>query len=168
MLRTRLYNALLHNNALNIGLNMNKVKFPKFNLKLNNENGIKPWSSSSLLSYLGFKSKGREMNAALSNHKFNAIPAIAYYDIFKNYYANKQEENFYTIGVGEVYLLPNPNNDKTDAYIQYQKANTAQWLPSTINYIDNYAANSGSLGYRLRISKARFPRTEGLTIDIKW
>ena len=163
----RLYNALLHNNALNIGMNMNKVKFPKFNLKLNNENGVKPWSSSSLLSYLGFKSKGRELNAATSSHKFNAIPAIAYYDIFKNYYANKQEENFYTIGAGEVYLLPNPNNDKTDAYIQYQEANTAEWKPSTINYIDNYVANSGSRGFRLRISKARFPKTEDLTIDIK-
>lgn len=163
----RLYNALLHNNALNIGLNMNKVKFPKFNIKLNNQNGTKPWSSSSLLSYLGFKSKGRETSTVTSNHKFNATPVIAYYDIFKNYYANKQEENFYTIGVGEVYQLPNPNNDKSDAHIQYQKANTAQWLPSTINFIDNYAASSGSLAYRLRVSKARFPDTSKISIDIK-
>ena len=164
----RLYNALLHNNALNVGLKMNKVKFPKFNLKLNNQNGIKPWSSSSLFSYLGFKSKGRELNAAESNHKFNAIPVIAYYDIFKNYYANKQEENFYTIGVGEVYLLPILNNEETDAYIQYQEANTSLWKPSTVNYIDNYVANSGSRGFRLRISKARFPKTDDITIDIKW
>ena len=28
----------------------------------------------------------------------NALPILAYYDIFKNYYANTQEDNFYTIG----------------------------------------------------------------------
>ena len=28
----------------------------------------------------------------------NALPILAYYDIFKNYYANTQEENFYVIG----------------------------------------------------------------------
>ena len=31
----------------------------------------------------------------------NAIPYLAYWDIFKNYFANKQEENFYYVGVGE-------------------------------------------------------------------
>ena len=28
----------------------------------------------------------------------NALPILVYYDIFKNYYANTQEENFYIIG----------------------------------------------------------------------
>ena len=28
----------------------------------------------------------------------NALPILAYYDIFKSYYANTQEENFYIIG----------------------------------------------------------------------
>ena len=31
----------------------------------------------------------------------NAIPLIAYYDLFKNYYADKQEEYFYIIGQQE-------------------------------------------------------------------
>ena len=31
----------------------------------------------------------------------NALPILAYYDIFKNYYANTQEENFYIIGNSE-------------------------------------------------------------------
>ena len=30
-----------------------------------------------------------------------AVPLLAYYDIFKNYYANTQEENFYIIGATE-------------------------------------------------------------------
>ena len=28
----------------------------------------------------------------------NSTPILTYYDIFKNYYANTQEENFYIIG----------------------------------------------------------------------
>ena len=32
------------------------------------------------------------------NVEKNAVPLIGYYDIFKNYYANTQEDNFYTIG----------------------------------------------------------------------
>ena len=32
------------------------------------------------------------------NVEKNAVPLIGYYDIFKNYYANTQEEKFYTIG----------------------------------------------------------------------
>ena len=28
----------------------------------------------------------------------NAVPILMYYDIFKNYYANTQEDNFYIIG----------------------------------------------------------------------
>ena len=34
----------------------------------------------------------------LKKHIQNALPILAYYDIFKNYYANTQEENFYIIG----------------------------------------------------------------------
>ena len=30
-----------------------------------------------------------------------AVPLLGYYDIFKNYYANTQEENFYVIGNAE-------------------------------------------------------------------
>lgn len=44
----RLYNALLHNNALNIGLEMNTVKFPKFELASSNNDDIQKWSNSSL------------------------------------------------------------------------------------------------------------------------
>ena len=28
----------------------------------------------------------------------NAVKVLGYWDIFKNYYANKQEENYYMIG----------------------------------------------------------------------
>ena len=35
----------------------------------------------------------------------NALPILAYYDIFKNYYANTQEENFYIIGNTEELII---------------------------------------------------------------
>ena len=103
----RLYNAMLHNNALNIGLDMKKVKFPiiqfekegwdiKQTLKGSNKSLKKEVNPSSLPAYLGAKSltrKENEKNCTIPN----AIPFLAYYDIFKNYYANKQEEKFYTI-----------------------------------------------------------------------
>ena len=33
----------------------------------------------------------------LGERKFNATPLLGYWDIFKNYYANKQETNAYVI-----------------------------------------------------------------------
>ena len=40
----------------------------------------------------------------------NGVPLLMYYDIFKNYYANTQEENFYTIG-GSTKLKVTINGD---------------------------------------------------------
>ena len=114
----RLYNALLHNNALNVELEMSKVKFPKFKMLLSPESSKNPWSSSSLLAYLGWRNKGRQLGT-MSTVKFNAIPAIAYYDIFKNYYANKQEKEFYVIGVDQQYMLKNPNTIDSDYNLRY-------------------------------------------------
>ncbi|AXF52699.1 MAG: major capsid protein [Microviridae sp.] len=93
----RLYNSKLHNNALNIGLDMSKVKLPKFEVtigkKYNDTTQINP---SCLLAYLGRRGYGYTDQES-AKMKFNATPIIAYYDIFKNYYANKQEENFKVI-----------------------------------------------------------------------
>ena len=41
------------------------------------------------------------VGATSKNISKNALPILAYYDIFKNYYANTQEENFYIIGNSE-------------------------------------------------------------------
>lgn len=81
----RLYNAMLHNNAINIGLDMSKVKLPKLCV---NQDVNTP--ASSIFNYLGIKKlhKGK---------KVNAVPFLGVWDIFKNYYANKQEDSFYMI-----------------------------------------------------------------------
>lgn len=103
----RLYNAMLHNNALNIGLKMSDVKLPKLEVELSDvdteyyeSKTKKQISESCVLSYLGQRGYAGFVGKTYSDPltiKRNAVPLLAYYDIFKNYYANKQEENFYTI-----------------------------------------------------------------------
>ena len=90
----RLYNAMLHNNTLNIGLDMSKVKLPKAGMWLTNYKSGK----GSLMEYMGIRKQPR--NASLKDRigYFNIVPFLAYYDVFKNYYANKQEERFYIMG----------------------------------------------------------------------
>ena len=50
---------------------------------------------SCLLSYLGIKGFANNIGPAASG---NGTAILAYYDIFKNFYANKQEETFPVIG----------------------------------------------------------------------
>lgn len=105
----RLYIAALHNNALGVGLNMSKVLLPQFQVYTANtsiyENDTNKGqvNPSSLLSYLGIKGFGySKVNQYL--RRFPAIFNLAYWDIFKNYYANKQEENAYVItGVDHIW-----------------------------------------------------------------
>lgn len=105
----RLYIAALHNNALGVGLNMNKVLLPQFIANTSttsiyeNDTNRGQVNPSSLLSYLGIKGFGYStVNTYI--RRFPAIFNLAYWDIFKNYYANKQEENAYVItGVNHIW-----------------------------------------------------------------
>lgn len=112
----RLYQGILHNNPIDIGLKMNQVYLPKIKYRTMSGNVEKvkgadeydkQVSTSSLMKYLGFSGAG-EAATDLSHtavevvRKINAIPFLAYYDIFKNYYSNKQEENAYVIVPGEI------------------------------------------------------------------
>lgn len=105
----RLYIAALHNNALGVGLNMSKVLLPCFEAysantsiyELDTNRGqVNP---SSLLAYLGIKGFGySDVNQYL--RRFPAMFNLAYWDIFKNYYANKQEEEAYVItGINHIW-----------------------------------------------------------------
>ena len=105
----RLYIAALHNNALGVGLNMSKVLLPQFMVYTSNTSIYEDDTNrgqvnpSSLLSYLGIKGFGRsDVNQHL--RRFPAIFNLAYWDIFKNYYANKQEEKAYVItGINHIW-----------------------------------------------------------------
>ena len=93
----RLYNAMLHNNALNVGLDISKVKLPNMTyvalLESIEDSTHLTVSSSSIFAYLGWRSSTPNIEATKKIN--NIVPLLAYLDIFKNYYANKQESNFY-------------------------------------------------------------------------
>ncbi len=100
----RLYQAQLHNNALNIGLDMKKVKLPKFktNMKIDPNEPLpaktgRKYGKGSLAEYLGTRYEPYSTEAT-KEYNINAVPYFAYYDIFKNYYANKQEDHFMLMG----------------------------------------------------------------------
>lgn len=105
----RLYIAALHNNALGVGLNMSKVLLPQYEVYSANTSIYKNDTNrgqvnpSSLISYLGVKGFGY----STVNQYLRRLPAmfnLAYWDIFKNYYANKQEENAYVItGINHIW-----------------------------------------------------------------
>lgn len=118
----RLYNSWLHNNRTKIGLDMSQVKIPQLNVGLKNtdnpttENEFTQVNPSCLLAYLGIRGYGSLIGVTTKNVEKNAVPLIGYYDIFKNYYANTQEDNFYTIGAGRKFSIEingteiDPNN----------------------------------------------------------
>lgn len=88
----RLYNSWLHNNRTGIGMKMSDIKFPIFRggsattgTKLN---------QSSILAYLGLRGT---RSTGTTTQGLNAIPLLSYIDIFKNYFANTQEDNFYMV-----------------------------------------------------------------------
>lgn len=105
----RLYIAALHNNALGVGLNMSKVLLPQFIVNTantsiyENDTNRGQVNPSSLLSYLGIRGFGHSATNQYVR-RFPAIFNLAYWDIFKNYYANKQEEKAYVItGVAHIW-----------------------------------------------------------------
>ncbi|UPW41696.1 major capsid protein [Peromfec virus RodF8_19] len=104
----RLYQKLLHNNALNIGLDISKVKLPIYQVELTSKDSYKYGTTditqinpSCLLAYLGNRGYRGTISSTVLAKKM-AVPLASYWDIFKNYYANKQEELAYYIGTSEL------------------------------------------------------------------
>lgn len=126
----RLYNGTLHNNPINVGLKMQNIPFQKLtiyhNTKTDKNRNFRTCqiNGSALLRYLGLKGVGSSTGSNGTSYKtINATSILAYYDIFKNYYANKQEENFYWIG--------NKNNQ----------------ADTTINYITGWYSQQSGAGH---------------------
>lgn len=92
----RLYQGQLHNNKLGIGMNMAAVKLPVITLKaleVPSEGDIDnaQINPSCILSYLGIRGVGA-VYGATADRNFNGLSYLTYWDIYKNYYSNKQEE----------------------------------------------------------------------------
>lgn len=103
----RLYNSWLHNNRTGIGMKMSDIKLPMmlaqtYGTASDAKTNI---SASALYKYLGWsKSRRTGTNSTQGVYK-NGVPLLMYLDIFKNFFANTQEDKFYMLkGVGEVKL----------------------------------------------------------------
>lgn len=107
----RLFVGPLHNNALGIGLHMQDIKFPQKTYTINTIGQHKPtegWKSNinscqvsqdSLTAYLGVRGLGAKYrNDATETRTFHALFDMMYWQIYKNYYSNKQEGIGYVIG----------------------------------------------------------------------
>jgi hypothetical protein len=98
----RLYQGKLHMNMLNIGMDMAEVQLPQLRtfaeydaLKGDNQQV----NSSCILSYLNIRGLGKPTSQGQETVRrdFNAVPFLGYWDIYKNYYSNKQEERGFVI-----------------------------------------------------------------------
>lgn len=94
----RLYNSLLHNNALKIGMRMSDIKLPTITLRAipntQDEENVdqSQINPSCVLAYQGIRGIGYNTTAEERERQFNGTKLLALWDIYKNYYANKQEE----------------------------------------------------------------------------
>lgn len=131
----RLYNAMLHNNTLNIGLNMKQVKFPIFPISYNlytdkskmpgsNDSLLNEVNPSSLIAYMGVRALSTLEPYGSNMKAFNCIKPMMYYDIFKNYYANKQEEKFYVISGNTYYQYKQVGSSLKEGNISLTIANS--------------------------------------------
>ena len=95
----RLYNSWLHNNRTGIGMKMSDIKLPMmlaqtFGTTSEAKTNI---SSSALYKYLGWSNSRRTGTDAAQGVYKNGVPLLLYLDIFKNFFANTQENKFYMI-----------------------------------------------------------------------
>lgn len=188
----RLYQGILHNNPFAIGLKMNQVKFPTLLVPTQTtswENRFEDgkMNNSSLLKYLGFSGIGhiaaqQQAGTAAITREINAIPALAYYDIVKNYYANKQEEAGYIIS-GKNYIDEIPfgiawnyggtKKDITEHFIFTQYANFNWTLWTNKGYNKEYLENNinewtGNIYIRWRASGTQYMQEESLSTLIEY
>ena len=141
----RLYNGKLHMNMLNIGMDMSQILLPQINM-LGNKGNLggdnSQINASSIYSYLNMRGLGQS-NGTYARRYFNAIPYLGYWDIYKNYYANKQEERGYVVHAAD---LDNTfSSIGTDATVQVAGPNsdvTVNFYPAVT--VDT-SAQSGSL-----------------------
>ena len=95
----RLYNSWLHNNRTGIGMKMSDIKLPmmKAETKGSTTDARTNISASALYKYLGWSKSRRSGTSATTGVLKNGVPLLMYLDIFKNFFANTQENKFYMI-----------------------------------------------------------------------
>ena len=124
----RLYNSWLHNNRTGIGMKMSDIKLPMMaaNTTGTATEAYTNISASALYKYLGW-SKSRRIGSNANTWVYKSgVPLLLYLDIFKNYFANTQENNFYMLkGAGSVTLNISESYQSSDD--GYYKVGTDQY-----------------------------------------
>lgn len=143
----RLYNSWLHNNRTGIGMKMSDIKIP---MMVANTQGAATEAStnisaSALYKYLGWSKSRRIGENATSGVYKNGVPLLLYLDIFKNYFANTQENKFYMLkGAGNITLnISNTYQSSDDGYykigtdqysVHFTKTTTIETTITTEDY----------------------------------
>lgn len=108
----RLYNSWLHNNRTGIGMKMSDIKLPTTANLFEGTRISQRNNPSSLYAYMGWKGSKRKSSNTTAYKQ--AVPILIYLDIFKNYFANTQEDNFYIItGSTEASITFEQQNEDT-------------------------------------------------------
>ena len=118
----RLYNSWLHNNRTGIGMKMSDIKLPTMirETKGTSTSAKTEISASALYKYLGWSSSRRTGVNATAGVLKNGVPLLMYLDIFKNFFANTQEDKFYMLkGVGDISfeVIDSYNNENEGNFI---------------------------------------------------
>ena len=153
----RLYQGLLHNNPTEIGLNMGtecflpkiKIKHKQAAMRIGSDEYNQQINESALEKYLGLSGIGLGSAGQTIERKLQCIPELAYYDIFKCYYANKQEKYAYYIGIDETtptyYAIRNQaynNYNLSDDEIEFDKT-------ALVNYFVLEVSSAQQTGYAM-------------------
>lgn len=132
----RLYNSWLHNNRTGIGMKMSDIKLPMMLAKTYGtaSEAKTNISASALYKYLGWSESRRTGTSATNGVLKNGVPLLMYLDIFKNFFANTQEDKFYMLkGAGEVKLnfTKTYNDENNGIYIIGKDTNSVHITKTT-------------------------------------
>lgn len=180
----RLYNSWLHNNRTGIGMKMSDIKLPTmiantYGTATDAKTNI---SASALYKYLGWSKSRRTGANATHGVEKNGIPLLLYLDIFKNFFANTQENKFYMLkGAGEVKLnlTKTYNNENNGIYIIGKNTNFIHVTKTTTitagailtDYTDFWHSikvtmmESGSLQYKTLDQLTQNAKTSTITLN---
>lgn len=156
----RLYMSALHNNALGVGLKMANIKLPKLWEPITKEGTVgnektdeyliknaNNYNPSSLPAYLG--KRGLPVNTTNTSLqiKRQALFELAYWDIYKNYYANKQEEIGFVIG-------PSPKLSNGVIIYNASLQKTISSDGTVLNVLEKIPITSTNLSVQIQFSAA--------------
>lgn len=172
----RLYNSWLHNNRTGIGMKMSDIKLPMMRAKaIGTATDAKTnISASALYKYLGWTESRRTGKDATVGMLKNGVPLLMYLDIFKNFFANTQEDKFYMLkgGLSRLSIGPNIYKIPTENIGIYPTAGTTVGSFDESNDWKSYWKNVKVLGRKngsdvitTMADLSATPTTKTITLD---